>query len=613
MRKFLRACTWLIASFLLTACSQAGQESRVSTPSESERLNAWFDVKFDEALSFSPIRKTLLGIKDEDYGRIDDLSEAGLNASLTWQKAATEELRTQFSYDALNSTTKDSYDLWIYQADMAEKADNFRQQEYVFTQMGSMHSFLPQLLISFHQVNTSSDLNALLNRIEEGARAVNQLITRSRRYADAGVHPPYFAYGAVIGESRTLISGFPFDETEKKNPLWEDLEQKIGGLEENGIINSQQASEFLLRGREQLLTHWLPAYTALINWQETDRANASVTATGVGSLVNGSAYYQERLAYHTTTDRSAEEIHTIGLREIQRIHTAMEAIKEQMNFDGSLQEFFRWLREGREDDRLFFPNDNAGRQAYIDQATLAIENIKDHLPDYFGILPKADLVVRRVEAFREQDGAAQHYFASTPDGSRPGIYYAHLSDMFAMPRPELEVIAYHEGLPGHHMQIAIAKELQGIPEFRKNASITTFSEGWGLYAERFAKEIPGTYKTQLSEFGRLNSELWRAVRLVVDTGLHAMDWPEEQAFDFMMANASLAVPAARSEIRRYIVMPGQATAYMIGMLKILELREHAAAQLGNQFDIRAFHDVVLDSGALPLGLLERKVHRWLAE
>ncbi|NKB97094.1 MAG: DUF885 family protein [Pseudomonadales bacterium] len=613
MRAYQRPSIWLISLFLLSACSEPPAETSAPEPSESERLNTWFDAKFEEALDFFPIRKTFLGIKDEDYGRVDDLSEAGSDAYLAWQRAATDELQAEFSYTSLDSVTKDSYDFWIYQTDMAEKAEVFRKQEYVFTQMGSMHSFLPQLLISFHRVDDLSDFEALLNRIEESGRALNQLTTRSRRYADAGVHPPYFSYTAVIEESRKLIAGYPFEDTEAKNPLWLDLEQKIEALAESGEIDTTQSMELLKRGREQLLAHWLPAYTNLIEWQETDQTNAAKVATGVGALDNGAAYYRERLAYHTTTNSSAEEIHAIGMREIERIHAAMDAIKEEIGFEGNLTDLFRWMREDTEDRRLFFPNDDVGRQAYIDEATLAIENIKGRLPEYFGILPKADLVVRRVEAFREQDGAAQHYFASTPDGSRPGIYYAHLSDMHAMPRPELEVIAYHEGLPGHHMQIAIAKELQGIPEFRKNAGVTTFSEGWGLYAERFAKEIPGTYQTPLSEFGRLNSELWRAVRLVVDTGLHAMDWSEERAFDFMMANASLAVPAARSEIRRYIVMPGQATAYMMGMLKIVELRERAEAKLGDKFDIRVFHDVILDSGALPVGLLERKVDRWLAQ
>ena len=227
-------------------------------------------------------------------------------------------------------------------------------------------------------------------------------------------------------------------------------------------------------------------------------------------------------------------------------------------------------------------------------------------------LPKADLVVKRVEPFREQPGAAQHYFPSTPDGSRPGVYYAHLSDMKAMPKSELEVVAYHEGLPGHHMQIAIAQELKDIPTFRRQNIITAYAEGWGLYSEWLAREMPGTYQDPYSRFGRLGSEIWRAIRLVVDTGLHAKGWSQEQAVQYFLNNSATTDAQARSEIRRYMVLPGQATSYKIGMLKIQELRRKAEAALGSRFEIQAFHDTILGGGAVPLTILEARVDRWIA-
>jgi uncharacterized protein (DUF885 family) len=226
-------------------------------------------------------------------------------------------------------------------------------------------------------------------------------------------------------------------------------------------------------------------------------------------------------------------------------------------------------------------------------------------------MPKADLVVKRVEAFREQDGAAQHYYPGTPDGSRAGTYYAHLSDMNAMPKNQLEVIAYHEGLPGHHMQISIAQELQDVPQFRTQAGFTAYSEGWALYSEVLAKEIPGTYTDPYNRFGQLTSEIWRAIRLVVDTGLHAKGWTEQQAIDYFMQNSPEPLESVTSEIRRYIVMPGQATSYKIGMLKIQELRHKAENALGDQFDIRGFHDAVLGGGAMPLPILERAIDQWI--
>lgn len=223
---------------------------------------------------------------------------------------------------------------------------------------------------------------------------------------------------------------------------------------------------------------------------------------------------------------------------------------------------------------FFFANADEGRQAYITQTEDYLGAISEQLPNYFGVLPKAKLVVKRVEAFREQDGAAQHYFPGTPDGSRPGVYYAHLSDMTAMPKNEMEGVAYHEGNPGHHMQISIAQELTSVPQFRTQANFTAYSEGWGLYAELLAKEMGG-YKNDFSDFGRLVNEMWRAVRLVVDTGLHSKGWTEDQAVAYFKEKAPIAEEAIVSEVRRYLVIPGQATAYKIGMLKIMELRASA--------------------------------------
>ena len=339
--------------------------------------------------------------------------------------------------------------------------------------------------------------------------------------------------------------------------------------------------------------------------------NANV-GTGVGALPNGEAFYNERLANNTTTNLTANEIHEIGLSEVARLRSEMEAVREQVGFEGDLGAFFAELRDNKDDRRYYYPDTDEGRQAYIDDATAAIDGVKAKLPDYFGILPKADMVVKRVEAFREQPGAAQHYSASTPDGSRPGVYYAHLSDMKAMPKRELEVIAYHEGLPGHHMQVAIQQELESVPTFRTQTGFTAYSEGWGLYSELLAKEMDGTYADPYSEFGRLGSEIWRAIRLVIDTGLHSKGWTEDEAVAYFQANSAVTDAQARSEVQRYMVLPGQATSYKIGMMKIVELRKKAEAALGDKFDIKGFHDTVLGGGAMPLSILERRVDQWIA-
>src|SRR5690606_34448770 len=295
------------------------------------------------------------------------------------------------------------------------------------------------------------------------------------------------------------------------------------------------------------------------------------------------------LASATTTALTADEIHAIGLREVARIHAEMEAVKAEVGFDGTLEELFAFVRD---DDRFYFPNTDEGREAYLAEAREHLERIEARLPEFFGLLPKADLVVRRVEPFREQPGGAQHYYPGAPDGSPPGIFYVHLADMRAMPRPQLEVVAYHEGLPGHHMQISIMQELTGLPQFRTQSFFTAYVEGWALYAELLAKEM-GAYRDPYADFSRLTTELWRAIRLVLDTGLHAMGWTEEEAVEYFRANSPAAEGQIRSEVRRYIVMPGQATAYKIGMLEILRLRGKAERELGDRFDLAAFHDAVL--------------------
>ena len=411
----------------------------------------------------------------------------------------------------------------------------------------------------------------------------------------------------MIDQSTKIISGAPFDDGEP-SAIWTATEEKLQGLVDSGAIDEARAATLREQARAALTSAFAPAYQRIIAWYEADMANTDASPKGVGALPNGQAFYNYRLANQTTTELTADAIHNLGLSEVARLRSDMEAVKDKVGFDGDLKAFFKYIRE---DDRFYFSDDDAGADQYIAAAKAHIDAIKKLLPDYFGILPKADLEVRRVESFREQDGAAQHYRSGTPDGSRPGIYYAHLSDMRAMPIPTLEVIAYHEGLPGHHMQISIAQELTGIPTFRTQAGYTAYSEGWGLYSETLAKEMGG-YQDPYSEFGRLTSEIWRAIRLVVDTGMHSKGWTEEQAVTYFLENSSIPEAAVRSEVRRYLVNPGQATSYKIGMIKILELRARAKEQLGDKFDIRAFHDVVLGGGALPLGILEQRVDQWIA-
>jgi len=578
---------------------------------ETARINAWFDERYEEQVAFSPIQQTILGRKT-DNDKIDDVSIEAQDRQLAWQRASVAEMRSTFDYDLLTPEAQTSYDVWAYQLEQAEAALPFRLNAYVFDQMSAIHTFFPQLLIAFHVVDDGSDMDAYIARIGESGRAIRQLIELSRLGAENGVRPPRFAFDFVIDEATKIISGAPFDDSGEDSALWADAQAKIAGLRDSGDIDQTRATAMLAAARSALVGPFQAAYEELIAWQEEDKVNAPEETRGVDALPNGAAYYEERLANQTTTELTADEIHDIGLSEVARLRSELLAIKDEVGFTGDLPSFFAELRDNKDDRRYYYPDTDEGRQAYIDDATAAIDKIKAELPNYFGILPKAGLEVRRVEAFREQPGAAQHYFPGTPDGSRAGVYYAHLSDMDAMPKRELEVIAYHEGLPGHHMQISIAQELTSVPTFRTQAGFTAYSEGWGLYSEWLAVEMQDTYQDPYSRFGRLGSEIWRAIRLVVDTGLHSKGWSEEEAVQYFLANSAVTEGQARSEIRRYMVLPGQATSYKIGMLKIQELRRKAEAALGDAFDIRAFHDTVLGGGALPLTVLESRVDRWIA-
>ncbi|MCB9970662.1 MAG: DUF885 domain-containing protein [Hyphomonas sp.] len=578
----------------------------------SKQLNQWFDDKYEEYLQFSPIQLTFLGRKDQN-DKIDCFTLECQDKLLAFQKAALAEMKSKFNYDDLSDEDKLSWDIFEYQEQQAERAAKFRYNGFVYDQMNGPQGFVPQFLISFHQVDTPDDMNAYISRIRESARALNEATDVAKESAARGVHAPKFAYEGVIDQSKKVITGAPFTDGED-SAIYADVKSELATLVADGKMSQEDADAMQAEAAEALKTDFKQAYDNIIAFATADMANSPDSTQAVGAFLqpDGEAYYNNLLEQNTTTTLTADEIHNIGLREVERIHGEMEAIKDQVGFQGTLKEFFQMMRDSKDDERFYYPDTDAGRQAYLDDATAVIDNIKTKLPDFFGILPKADIVVKRVEPFREQPGAAQHYFPGTPDGSRPGTYYVHLADMKALPKSELEVIAYHEGIPGHHMQISIAQELTNVPKFRTQAGFTAYVEGWALYSEWLAKEFPGTYQDPYSEFGRLGSEMWRAIRLVVDTGIHTKGWTEDQAIQYFLDNAAITDAQAKSEVERYIVMPGQATSYKIGMMKIQELRRKAETELGDKFDIRGFHDTVLGGGALPLDLLERRVDQWIA-
>ena len=582
--------------------------STVLTQTETQRFNQWLDGQWEEELDFSPMSRTSLGIKI-DYGKLDDYTVEGEEAEIDWLRNSVAIMNQDFDYDSLTEDGRLSWDMWEHSLERAESGVPFRGHRYLFGR-GGIHSGIPNFLINLHRVDTPEDMDAYLERLREIDRVFGELLSRAQDNAEAGVRQPRFAYNFAIDEIQRITSGIPFntDDDTPNSPLWTDVQSKIDSLLESDLIDNALAQSYREEARTILEGEVAVAYQEVLTWLIEDQLNASDDARGVWALPNGEAYYNYRLAQMTTLNLSADEIHQIGLDEVDRLLDEMEEIKNQTGFDGSLKEFFDFVRE---DPNNYYADTEEARQQYLDDNYAYLNAINEKLPAYFGRLPKADLEIRRVEAFREQDGAAQHYRGATPDGSRPGVYYSHMSDMSSLPKHQVEDVLYHEGNPGHHMQISIQQELTDVPRFRTQYFTTAFVEGWGLYAEWLAKEMGG-FEDPMSDFGRLGGEIWRAIRLVVDTGIHSMGWSEEQAVNYFLDNSDSSETTVRSEIQRYFASPGQATAYKIGMMNIQQARSNAEAILGDDFDIKAFHDLVLGAGALPLPMLHARVESWAA-
>ena len=600
-------CTALLLIGFLVALPFAAATAQDTPEAATRALHDWLDNQYEEELARSPETLTRLGRK-ERYGELDDYSAEAEARYLDWLRDSVDSMTARFDYDALDAEGRLSWDLWQWRLERLEEALAFSDHDYVFTRVSAPHADLPQLMINYHTVDTRADLDAYVQRLEAIGRALRQLLARAEDAAARGIRPPRFAYDIVIGQVKDVTSGYPFDDSGESSALWADADGKIEALAQAGVISATEADAFRDAVKTALRGPLQAGYRALLTWLTTDRSNAGDPAQGVYQLPDGEAYYAQQLRYNTTTDLSAAEIHELGLAEVARIQAAMRDIMDTVAFDGGLQDFFRYVRGA---DRFYYPDTPAGRRAYIEETEHYLARIEARLPELFGILPRMPLVVKRVEPFREQDGGAAFYEEGTADGTRPGVYYLHLSDMRAKNRTDLQTTAYHEGNPGHHMQIAIALEHENLPRFRRNEWYSAYGEGWALYAEQVAAEL-GLFEDPYYDFGRLNSELFRAIRLVVDTGLHSKGWSQERAVQYMLDNSAFPEGMVRSEIRRYLVWPGQATSYKIGMLKLVELRERARRALGEAFDLRAYHDLGLAGGALPLKLLERRVDDWIA-
>jgi uncharacterized protein (DUF885 family) len=409
-------------------------------------------------------------------------------------------------------------------------------------------------------------------------------------------------YERVLDTVRGLQTGAPFDDG-PDHPIWTDFQRKTGALD----ISDTERADLLEQARTALLEDFGPVY-ARLEAMLADHRDRSTTADGVADLPDGEAYYNDLLTGFTTTDMTAQEIHALGLAEVERLHAEMRGVMARTGFQGDLQDFFVFLRD---DPQFYYPDTDEGRADYMDRATQIIDTVRERLPEFFGTLPEAELVVRRVEPFREAGAGLAFYENAAPDGSRPAVYYVNLRDMASVPSYQMATLAYHEGIPGHHLQRSIQQEMGNLPRFRQFVGYTAYAEGWGLYAESLPVEM-GLYSDPYLDAGRIAMELWRACRLVVDTGLHAYGWSREEAIAYLRQNTPNSDADIIPAVERYVVFPGQATAYQVGKNHIVGLRQQAEAELGEDFDIRAFHDTVLASGQIPLSMLTEEVETWIA-
>lgn len=588
----------------MSACSPSADKAGSATEamaSETKKANDFFEKSFNEGLERSPEYQTYLGIK-KNQDQWDDYSEAFAEKELEITKRELQWIKDSVNYDALDADTKVSYNLFVASAEQDISSFKYRLYNYPVNQMFGMHSGKPAFLINMHQITSKEDAKAYISRLTKLKAVFDQLVVNLQAREENGIVPPKFVFARVISDSQNLLIGAPFTDG-KSSTLLADFEGKLEKLES---LSPEEKTSLLAQAHEALLTSVKPGFEALISFL-TEQEKRATSDDGAWKFPDGEAFFNHALAKTTTTTLTSDQIHDIGLKEVARIHDEMREIMKKVNFEGTLQEFFLFLRT---DKQFYYPNTDEGKIAYMDSATSVINHMKNRLDELFITKPKADMIVKRVEAFREQSAGKAFYQSPALDGSRPGTYYANLANTMNMPKFEMEALAYHEGIPGHHMQRSISQELEGLPKFRKFGSYTAYTEGWGLYCEYFPKEM-GMYANPYSDYGRLAMELWRACRLVVDTGIHGKKWTREEGIAYYQSNTSGSERECVRMVERHIVMPAQATAYKIGMLKILELREEAKAKLGDKFDIREFHDVVLTSGAVPLDLLEQMVNDWV--
>ena len=585
----------LAALLLVAACGENQGQATTEAPviNAADALHALFDEHFERNLELNPLSATFIG----DYRYNDRLANSNSPAYIAETTAMDEEYLVrllEIDREQLDYQDQLSYDLFKINREQSLEGKQFPFHLQPINQFYSMTNFFVQLGSGSgaHPFKTVKDYEDFLSRSDQFAINVDQVITNLQEGMRQGVTQPRILMEKLVPQ----VDAHIVDDVKDSN-----FYKPVASMPEE--FGDEDRARLTAAYEDKIRNTIVPAYQRLSNFLGDEYIGAARETVGLYAQPNGEDWYKYMVRIRTTTDMTPDEIHQIGLGEVARIQQEMHNVMAEVGFEGDLKEFFEFVNT---DDHFFYDEPEEMIQGYRDMS----EKVAELSKSVFDLMPKSDFEVRRVEAFREASASKGSYQAGTPDGSRPGIFYANTYDIKARGKWAMESLFLHEAIPGHHFQIMIQRENDGLPGFRRFGGFTAYSEGWGLYAESLGKEL-GMYTDPYSYFGGLNAELWRSIRLVVDTGIHSKQWSRQDVLDYMFENSAVAEVRAVSEAERFMAIPGQALAYKVGQLKIREIRNKAEAALGDQFNVKDFHTEVLKDGAMPLSMLESKIDRWI--
>jgi uncharacterized protein (DUF885 family) len=569
---------------------ELAQVQRTRASNDSLRLQQLAELYFEWQVTESPEFATFIGHPGHDH-LWTDLSASAI-ARRNREAGRTLTVLNTIDRQRLSSADRLTYDLLLHEGQMAVEQARFPGELLQITALSGIQRDIPDV-VSLMKIQRADDANAVFGRLQTFPRLVRQVIALLDTGLERGITPPRVTlHGIADAVGRQIV------DDPATSAMIAPLAKLPPTIPETERLRLRERATALVRDSV------LPAWRQLHRFIADRYVPGARESMGLSALPNGEAWYAFAVRQYTTTDMSASAIHELGRREVARIRGEMDSVIVQSGFKGSFGEFIQFLRT---DPRFYFTDTGSLLREYRDIA----KRIDPGLVRLFGRLPRTPYGVIAVPTYSERNVTTAYYMPGSPEAARPGYFYANTYDLKSRPKWEMEALTVHEAVPGHHLQIAIAQELQNVPEFRKHLGFTAFVEGWGLYSESLGHDL-GLYGDPYSRFGALTYDMWRAVRLVIDTGLHSMGWSRQQAIDYFAANSSKPLHDITVEVDRYISWPGQALAYKVGQLKIRELREYATRELGDAFDVRTFHDQVLGAGAVPLGILDARIREWVA-